>query len=467
MDVSQVEPDGSDEATRAIGEGHVGAPCPPLAADPMNADPGTTRAAERFTTRPLRFAMVTTFYPPFNFGGDGYYVRRLAHALARRGHTVDVIHNADAYRLLTRGGDPEPIAEPTGVTVHTLRSRTPALSCLASHQLGRPLVHGARIRKILAQGFDVIHFHNVSLVGGPGVLSYGTGVKLYTAHEHWLVCPMHTLWRHARELCTGRQCLRCALAYRRPPQLWRAGDLLARQARHIDAFIALSRFTADKHAEFGFPAPMTVMPSFLPDAPAARTPSPAAGGRPYFLFVGRLERIKGLQDVIPVFGEASPADLVIAGAGTYEPALRALAGGRPNVRFLGEQTPDQLGVLYRGARALITPSVCYEVFPLVVLEAFQQGIPIIARRLGPYPEIVEASGGGVLFTDRAELDAAIRSLASDHARRNAMAKAAQRAFGANWSEPVALTAYFGLIGAIARRRRLDAVARAFPAPEGC
>jgi glycosyltransferase involved in cell wall biosynthesis len=239
-----------------------------------------TAAAEPRTRRPSRFAMVTTFYPPFSFGGDGQYVRNLAHALARRGHAVDFIHDADAYRLLSGSADPEPLAEPRDVTVHTLRSAAPALSCLATQQLGRPLVHGGRIRRILSLGFDVIHFHNVSLVGGPSVLSYGAGVKLYTAHEHWLVCPMHTLWRHDRELCTGRECLRCGFAYKRPPQLWRASDRLARQARHVDAFIALSRFSADKHAEFGFTEPMTVMQSFLPDLPAEGAPPPMPGGPP-------------------------------------------------------------------------------------------------------------------------------------------------------------------------------------------
>ena len=256
--------------------------------------------------RPLRIAMVTTFYPPYNFGGDGQYVRRLAHALVRRGHEVDVIHDADAYRLLGGGAEREPLAEPKGLTVHSLRSGAPALSCLATQQLGRPLVHGPRIRKILGGGFDVIHFHNISLVGGPGILSYGEGIKLYTAHEYWLVCPMHILWRHNRELCTGRQCWRCALAHKRPPQLWRTGDLLTREARHIDAFIALSRFSAEKHAEFGFTAPMVVCPSFLPDISADEGVQPAPERkRPYVLFVGRLEAIKGLQEVIPAFDDKS------------------------------------------------------------------------------------------------------------------------------------------------------------------
>jgi glycosyltransferase involved in cell wall biosynthesis len=411
--------------------------------------------------RPLRIAMVTTFYPPCNFGGDGHYVRRLAHALVRRGHEVEVIHDADAYHLLSGGVEPEPLAEPEGLILHSLRSSAPALSCLATQQLGRPLVHGRRIRRILARGFDVIHFHNISLAGGPGILSYGEGIKLYTAHEHWLVCPMHTLWRHNRELCTGRQCWRCALAYKRPPQFWRSGDLLTREACHIDAFIALSEFSAQKHAEFGFKAPMVVCPSFLPDINAdERVQAPTEGKLPYVLFVGRLERIKGLQEVIPAFDEKSPAELLIAGSGGYESHLRALARGRP-VHFLGYQTSERLRTLYAGACALIASSVCYEAFPLVVLEAFQLGVPVIAPRLGPYPEIVETSRGGVIFQDCHELKAAIHTLATDKRRRERMGNAAKRAFKERWSEEVGLKVYLDLIRKMAEKRKISGVQEAF------
>jgi hypothetical protein len=50
-------------------------------------------------TRPLRFRMITIFYPPYNFGGDGIFVHRLSNQLARPGHEVDVIHCIDAHRL--------------------------------------------------------------------------------------------------------------------------------------------------------------------------------------------------------------------------------------------------------------------------------------------------------------------------------------------------------------------------------
>ena len=41
---------------------------------------------------PRRFCMLTTFYPPYNFGGDGIFVHHLANALAQREHHVEVIH---------------------------------------------------------------------------------------------------------------------------------------------------------------------------------------------------------------------------------------------------------------------------------------------------------------------------------------------------------------------------------------
>ena len=50
---------------------------------------------------PLRFCMVTTFYPPRSFGGDAVAVQSLSRALVRAGHEVTVICDDDAYRTLS------------------------------------------------------------------------------------------------------------------------------------------------------------------------------------------------------------------------------------------------------------------------------------------------------------------------------------------------------------------------------
>lgn len=124
--------------------------------------------------RPLRFCMITTFYPPYNFGGDGIYVHRLCNELARRGHHVEVIHCVDAYRLLARHEPENSYEDHPNVTVHGLKSPYGSLSPLATQQTGSPFFKSQRLREILNKGFDVIHYHNISLVGGPKILEYGS-----------------------------------------------------------------------------------------------------------------------------------------------------------------------------------------------------------------------------------------------------------------------------------------------------
>lgn len=411
--------------------------------------------------RPLRIAFITTFYPPYNFGGDGIAIQRLARALVGRGHHVTVIHDVDAYNLLDTGPEPGPGDEPEGLEVVGLRSGVAGLSSLLTQQLGRPVVMGGRIREILAGGrFDVIHYNNISLVGGPGVLALGDAVKVYEAHEHWLVCPSHVLWRHGREVCTGRECLRCVLSYRRPPQVWRYTGLLERHLDEIDLFIAKSEFSRDKHHEFGFTREMEVLPYFLPDrsgAPSASADSPHP--RPYFLFVGRLERIKGLDDVIPVFDGYDGADLVIAGDGNYREELERLAAGNPRVRFLGRRPLEELERYYRSAIALVVPSICFETFGIILIEAFRQRTPVIARRLGPFPEIVDACGGGELFETGGELVAAMERMRSDPEHRERCAAGALEGFDRRWSESAVVPRYLELLEGAAERGGRPEIAR--------
>jgi len=403
----------------------------------------------------LRFCHVTTFYPPHNFGGDGIGIERLVRALARRGYPQTVVVDTDAYRMLA-GRDPElPPSEPN-VEVVRLRSDTPKLSMVLTQQLGRPVVQRRALRELLeSDRFDVVNFHNVSLIGGPVVWSYGDAVKLDMAHEHWLVCPSHVLWRHNRELCDGRECVRCQLSFKRPPQLWRGTNLLERHGRNVDAFIAMSEFSRAKHREFDFPFEMEVLPYFLPDPEPSSAPPQRLEGvhpRPFFLFVGRLEKIKGLDDVIPLFREFPDADLLIAGAGDYRATLEQLAQGAPNVRFLGRVSNEDLARYYAGCEALIVPSICFETFGIILIEAFRNGTPVVARRLGPFPEIVERAGAGELFRTRDELREALQRIRNDRERREALGRSGYRAFCELWSESAVVPRYLDIVRRAAARK---------------
>ncbi len=414
--------------------------------------------------KPLRFCMVTTFYPPYNFGGDGIGIQRLSQGLARRGHQVTVLQDIDGYNVLRPGPEPVPAENGDGVEVVRLRTGAPLVSALLTQQTGHPVLNRGAIRRFFAsRTFDVINFHNISLAGGPGVLASGDAVKLYMAHDHWLVCPTHVLWRHGREVCTGRECFRCQVTHRRPPQPWRHTGLLERELGHVDAIVAMSEFSRDKHREFGFSRPMEVVNYFLPQKPLRRDEGASPHPRPYFLFVGRLERIKGLDDVIPLFARYPDADLVIAGDGEHAPVLRALAAGNDRVRFLGRVDSAALDRYYQHALALIVPSVCFETFGIILIEAFRQGTPVLARRIGPFPEIVERGGGGMLFDGPDDLVAAMRRIQADPALRDAMSGEALASFAANWTEDAVIPRYLDVVRRAAKAKAREDVVAALEA----
>jgi glycosyltransferase involved in cell wall biosynthesis len=397
----------------------------------------------------LRFCFPTTFYPPYSFGGDAVGIQRLARALVKRGHHVTVVHDVDAFLALHDGSEPALPVESDQVEVIRLRSGAGILSPLLTQQIGRPTLHYRRFHEILDDGrFDVINFHNASLAGGPGIFSYGgDATKICMAHDHWLVCPSHVLWRHNRELCTSRECFRCQLRHHRPPQLWRSTGLLEKQLRHIHVFIAMSEFSRNKHHEFGFPRPMEVLPYFLPDTSPSdlMVERERPHERPYFLFVGRLEKIKGLDHVIPLFRQYPDADLVIAGDGNYGDVLAGLAGNSDRIRFVGRVPLEKLRDYYSHAIATIVPSVCYETFGIVIIESFRHRTPVIARNLGPFPEIVSGCGGGELFETDADLLSAMARLQRDSTYRDTLADNAYRGYQCRWSESAVMPRYLEIV----------------------
>ena len=407
--------------------------------------------------KPLRFCMITTFYPPYNFGGDGIFVHQLANELAARGHHVEVIHCIDAYRLMGRPAPAQCYSDHPNVKVHGLKSRLGSFSPLATQQTGRPLFKSTRIRQILAKGFDIIHYHNISLIGGPRILEYGNAIKLYTMHEYWLVCPTHVLYRFNRAVCTKPHCFTCELAYRRPPQWWRHSGMIQAAVKHVDAFIARSRFSKDLHHRMGLDARIVHVPHFVPgNQPETSLPQHQPPRRskhkPYFLFVGRLERIKGLQTLLPLFHRYDKAELWIAGEGSYEASLRGLAGGSDNIRFLGHRNKDELRMLYRDAVALVMPSLSLEVFALVILEAFMQRTPVIVRNIGGMPEIIQESGGGFIYDSEEDLLAAMDRFLADSSCRDDLGRRGYEALKGKWSAEDHLARYFELIDHIASRR---------------
>jgi glycosyltransferase involved in cell wall biosynthesis len=401
--------------------------------------------------------MVTTFFGAHSFGGDAAYVDRLARALCRRGHEVHVFHCADAFNAV-RGRHPlRPYSPPPGLHIHTLESGVGMLSPLATQVTGRPWFKAEALREqVEALDTDVVHFHNISLVGGPGVLHMGRqATRIMTAHEHWLICPMHLLWKYERKACDGEECLRCSLAGRRPPQAWRYTGAIDRGLREVDALIFPSRHALEEHRRRGIGAPLVHLPYFLPDdwSEGIEDEEPEPAERPYLAAAGRLVRMKGFQKLIPLMRLLPHVDLRIAGTGPYEARLRALAQGLPNVRFEGLLGGAGLARLFHGARAVVVPSLFPETFGYVVLEAFAVRTPVVVHNGGgALQETGVLSGGGLGYSNEAELLQALRRIVHDDELRDDLAHRGFAMRTGEWSETAHLDRYFSLVQGIARGR---------------
>jgi glycosyltransferase involved in cell wall biosynthesis len=395
----------------------------------------------------MRFLMATTFYGQWSFGGDARMVHQLAHALAERGHDVTVAHSVASHRLLAPESPPPPVRAERRegpVRLVALDAGLGAAAPLSTYVTGRPALLRRRFARLLAEGHDVVHFHNPSLLGAPGVFRMGHAVKLATLHDFWLVCPMHVFMRNGRELCERPSCVRCTIAHRRPPQPWRHTGLLARSLRSLDALLAPSHSTAELHGSLREHVAIEMLPNFL-DRDPGNGARPAAAARPYFLSAGRLEPLKGVDRLIDTFAKRPREDLLIAGTGTLEGRLRQRAAELPNVRLLGHVERDELDRLYRGALAVLLPTIGHESCPLVLLEAHARGVPVIASDHGALRELVTGGGGGLLFHDGPELDAALDRVAADAGLRATLGRRARAAYLGSWTVERHIDAYFEII----------------------
>jgi glycosyltransferase involved in cell wall biosynthesis len=140
-------------------------------------------------------------------------------------------------------------------------------------------------------------------------------------------------------------------------------------------------------------------------------------------------------------------DLRIAGTGPYEPALRALAVDLPNVHFEGLMGGQALARLFRGARAVVVPSLFPETFGYVVLEAFAVGTPVVVHETGgALLETGVHSGGGIGYRSDGELLLALRRVVHDEELRGDLAARGFAQRIGEWSETEHLHRYFELIG---------------------
>ncbi|MBI3091574.1 MAG: glycosyltransferase [Candidatus Tectomicrobia bacterium] len=365
-------------------------------------------------------------------GGMNVYVREISRELGRRGYAVDI------FTRLQDSATPRIQAVSELVRVVNLEAG-PRRRCAKEHlrRYVEPFTE-----EVLR--FSERHALSYHLVHGHYWLSGLVGQVLSDTWHVPFVQMFHTLAALKNHVAraTGE----------REPQERDLGErqVMARADRIVAATYAekaqLSWF-------YGVPAervrviPCGVDTTRFSRAGIAAQPPVRLPGKQNLLFVGRIERIKGLEVLLRALAElttrraaeqggevASPVHLVLiggesqAGPGTDSGGriaeksrllrLASCLGIAHQVSFLGPQPQHRLPAYYAAADVVVMPSY-YESFGLVALEALACGTPVVASKVGGLPHAIEDGATGYLVPpgNVAQLRARLEKLLDDQRLR--------------------------------------------------
>ena len=256
---------------------------------------------------------------------------------------------------------------------------------------------------------DIVHAHNVYHHLTPSIFGaiQKKGVpSAMTVHDLKIGCPSKLMLAPdgVCERCKGgktwnavqQRCLKGSLPLSAVAAFETTlHNFMGSYRKNVDLFILPSHFHTNKLIDWGLPAEKA---RYLPNAVdvSEMVPDYSAGKR--FVFVGRLSEEKGLLTFVKAVAESGVAATIV-GTGPQEDELKALVeSSGADVEFAGYQTGDPLFDIVREARALVLPSECYENAPVVLLEAYGVGTPVLGSDLGGIPELIVPGETGLLAT---------------------------------------------------------------------
>lgn len=208
-------------------------------------------------------------------------------------------------------------------------------------------------------------------------------------------------------------------------------EAMAEGARHVDAFVAVSRYFAEvmrsrMRIDPGRLHVVYVGVDPVHFAPPPRPPDPPAVG-----YLARLSKSMGLAVLVDAFLRLKRTfknlRLHLSGGmtdddGPFLDELRkkfADEGVAGDVRIYEEFDPTKRKEFLASLSALSVPTPQGVAFGTYLIESLSTGVPVVQPRVGSYPELVEATGGGVLYepNDADTLARVLGELLSDEPRR--------------------------------------------------
>ena len=369
----------------------------------------------------LRIAQVTEYYYP-HLGGICEHVHFLAREARLRGHHVDIITSN-----LTGARD-------TANVIRVGRS-VPVYSngSLARVTVGRDLRR--EVREVLARGeYDIVHVH--------APLAPTLPLLAVDEAECPVVGTFHTYFDYSVGYALGSR-------------------YFQRRLTKLAAAVAVSPTVVEAHCRY-FNADWVHIPNGVDTqlfSPAARPPMSIRGDVPSVLFLGRFDPRNGLASLISAFkrirGPRRAAQLVVVGDGPLRSHYHRLAGGDPDITFVGAVLGERPNY-YANCSVYACPTTKAS-FGITLLESMACGTPIVCSDINGFRNVVAHEREALLVPcgdTRALADTLVRLLDDDASRARLGAVGRQRALAYGW--PRVSDTILGLYASVLGAHRIAA-----------
>lgn len=347
----------------------------------------------------MKYCLINNLYPPYARGGAERVVENQARDLKKQGHEVFVI------TLKPKRGDNQ--LEKDGVKVYQIwpfnifsyldLNKHGFLMKLLWHKIDIFNIWSARkVKKILEQEKpDVVYIHNLMGLGFciPRMVQK-LGIKnIHTLHDVQLVEPSGILlWNHQKD------------------SVWQKiySYIMKKKMGKPDEIIFPSEFLKNFYLGRGFFANAECR---IQNAELKKIRHEAQNTKNKFLFVGQLEKHKGIEILMKVWDDISDKELHIVGDGSLKSEIKKWVENKKNVFVHGRLEKEELEKKYEECDVLIFPSICLENHPTVIAEALEKGLYVIASNTGGVGELINSEKKGILV-EPGNMDEFIKTIKS-------------------------------------------------------